>query len=227
MKIGTHNAKDYGAKQLTVEFQLPQTGSSYEWPDGFSEPIDLPTTQKCGSVKAVILFKGRSRNEIMRNISDFCGLFDGPQKVELDGYQGWYLGRLQKSTVAKTVNGTAYKLTIELDGYMVGEEEAVEATQGLPITRKGSRRRPCTVEITTPEDAQLVTLRGFAKEIAVKNLTAGVTVTISADGLVLENGNNKMQDVEMKAFPILEEETTLTWEPAAAAVVVRYIPAWM
>lgn len=228
MKIGKHDAKEYGAKQLKVVFTLPQDGAGYEWPDGFLMPVELPTTQKCGSVEIEILFRGETRNEIVKSISSFCGPLGATQKLELDGYEGTYIGRLKKTSMKKTASPRRYILTIELDGYMVGDEVTISAKKGTPIERKGSRKVPCTVKITPTKNIEKFIIHGFGSEIEIKNLTAGTPVIISSDGKATENERNKMQDVKMLSFPALEaEETTLSWEPDDVSVTVKYTPAWM
>ncbi len=228
MKIGNHDVKDYGAKQLLVEFIPPQNGAGYEWPDGFLAPVNLETTQKCGKAKITLYFRGENRDEINKAISEFCGLLTEPQNVELDGYTGYFYGYLVAATPAKTTSPRRYKLDIELDGYRIEDDVTETAQAGMRIKRKGTRKAPCSVTIVSESDTGEVTLSGFGSEIVVRNLKAGVPVTISADGLVLENGKNKMGDVKMLEFPALvAEETALAWTPENVTVSVRYTPAWL
>lgn len=229
MKIGEYDVSSCGATQLLVEFTPPQNGAGYEWPDGFLRPVDLPTTQKCGKAKITMYFRGENRDEIMKAISTVCGKLTKPQKVMLDGYTGYFFGYLVEAVPVKTTSPRRYKLEIEMDGYRIEDDVELAAQQGAVITRRGSRSAPCTVSIVSDSDTETVVLSGFGSDnILIRNLKAGVPVVISADGLVLENGKNKMEDVEMLEFPALtEEETVLEWTPARVAVSVRYTPAWL
>lgn len=229
MKIGEYDVSSCGATQLLVEFTPPQNGAGYEWPDGFLRPVDLPTTQKCGKAKITMYFRGRSRDEIMKAISTVCGKLTRPQKMKLDGYTGYFFGYLVAAAVVKTTSPRRYKLEIEMDGYRVEDEVEQIAQQGVAITRRGSRSVLCTVSIASDSDTETVVLSGFGSEnILIRNLKAGVPVVISSDGLVLEAGKNKMEDVTMLEFPALtEDETVLEWTPENVAVSVRYTPAWL
>lgn len=229
MKIGEYDVSSCGATQLLVEFTPPQNGAGYEWPDGFLHPVDLPTTQKCGKVKITMYFRGQSRDEIMKAISTVCGKLTRPQKIKLDGYTGYFFGYLVAAAVVKTTSPRRYKLEIEMDGYRVEDEVEQIAQQGVAITRRGSRSVLCTVSVVSDSDTETVVLSGFGSEnILIRNLKAGVPVVISSDGLVLEDGKNKMEDVTMLEFPALtEDETVLEWTPENVAVSVRYTPAWL
>ena len=74
MKIDGIDIRKYNAKQLTVDIQPPKIAIETEWIDGAPVPLEFETYIKAGTLKLSILFRGDSRNQIVRNVSEFMTL---------------------------------------------------------------------------------------------------------------------------------------------------------
>ena len=229
MKINDQDVRTYGARQLTVDFKPPEKTDEYEWPDLFLEPQRLQNTIKCGTCTVVLLLRGKNRQEIVRNADELLALLNGPADVVLDGYPGIYKAAACASDFERTIDRQAYRLTLELSGYMTGSPITTKATQGQAIHRMGTRPVPCDITIYTAEAVEELELSGMEAPITVHNLKAGDKITITGAGYVLDAAkNNRFADVDLLAFPaLLQTETVLTWTPASAEVSITYRPAWL
>lgn len=227
--------KEYGAKQLTVDFSPSTIEATYEWNAGARLPImvDRRTTFK----KAAILLKvtGDTRQEVNRRASHIHKLATGEKEYIFDGYKGWvFVGILDaEPTLKKTIDPHVYKMTLTATGYMRSaekvEEEINRTTQGY-IFVEGTRDTPITIEITPVVDLPSFTIRGVAERgITINNLTENVTIYIDGlTGLVTENGENKFNDVVMFEFPYLEPgEQLITFSESVCNVKIRYFPMWI
>lgn len=232
MKIGNIDTRKYKACQLKATFSPPTDGVAYEWPDRYLLPLNQTTTQRFGACQIEMGFKGNTRNEITRAISDVLGLLGEPVYLTLDGYKGKYYALLQKAKSEKTIAATYYKLSLEFAGFMTDTPVLMEYDSQTTATihRMGSRCMPCKIVLTATKDTEKFTLSGFGKhDIVVYRLSANVPVTIDgASGLATQAGTNKMPDIDMWEFPQMDAtEKTLTWTPADVKVGVEYTPAWL
>lgn len=233
MKINGRDTRTWGAVQLTVDLLPPDPGMSYRMEKGHLLPFVELEAEPLGQAKIGLYFRGTSRNDITRKISDVLGHLARPSELDLDGYKGTYYGILRKSTVRKTRSPNRYRLDLEFDGYMHDTPVAVKmpkgATEGT-VHRVGSRKMPCTLILMPEVDIPKAEIRGMGKHpITVENMTAGHTVIIDGKtGQITQDGADKAPDVTIWAMPAIKEpEAKLTWSPADLSVTVQYVPGWL
>lgn len=235
MLINGVPVKEYGAKQLTVDFTPSTQEKTYEWNAGARLPIMVEN--RATFKKATILLKvtGGSRQEINKNASHLHKLAAGETQYILDGYKGWvFVGVLESEpTLKKTIDPGVYKMTLQVKGYMRDEKQQ-EAdinrnTKGYVFV-EGTRDTPLMIEITPVIDLPEFSIYGVAKrEITIRNMTKDSTVYIDGlTGLVTENGQNKFNDVVMFEFPYLEPgEQIVSFSENVCNVKIRYYPMWI
>lgn len=233
MKINGEDIGRYKAKQLTVEFEPPQDGSGYEWPEGMLMPIESQTVQKCGKCTVVLLLRGENRNEITRNSSTLHGLcLPGPVELTLDGYKGTYTGFLKEFKPEKTITPKSYKVQAVFSGWMKDTPvklEYIGQTQAT-LHRVGSRPTACVLTIKPQTNIEKLTMKGWGNhDVTVENMTAGHAIVIDGKtGLITQDGENKAQDVTLWALPAMDEtQKTITWDNESCDIVVEYTPLWL
>ncbi len=232
MKVNGVDARKYDAKQLTVETQPPQTAVNYEWLTGALLPTEFETDITMGRLKLCMYFRGRDRNRLVRQMSEFMANFTGACDLELDGYKGTFRGFLAASDYEKKRVKNRYVLNLEFDGFFFDDEESVtfDGVRVGTFYPAGSRRSPCIVEVTARSGLTNYTISGFGDEdIVIKTLAAGKTAVIDGmTGLVTMDGVNVFDAVELWEFPSLEAgKTELSFSNPNARVTVRYRPMWI
>lgn len=233
MLVNGIDIRKYGAKQLTVDLQPPQISVNSEWVEGAPTPHEFDTEVQYGTCELTILFRGTSRNSIVRTLSEFLSLLTQRCRLNLDGYKGTYIGDLDSDSVKKTIVADRYILTVKFKGYMVDNEvtNVYRGVYGAKFTTLGTRDTPCIVEITPQANLQQLTIGGFGDDdIILTDLRAGHTVIINGErGTVTQDGENKFGDCDMWAFPVLKKdrENNITFSSDKCDVTIHYSPMWI
>lgn len=233
MKIDGIDIRKFNAKQLTVDIQPPKIAVENEWIDGAPVPLEFETFIKAGTLKLSILFRGDSRSQIVHNVSNFMALLTHGVVMQLDGYKGYYTGKLTDDSLSKTIVKTRYTVNLTFAGYMIDDE--IKNTYIDKDTAQfdvlGTRDAPCIVEITPTVDMSEYRIDGFGDDpIIIKNLEAGKKIIIDgAAGTATQDGVNKFADVDLWDFPKLThgQKYVLNFSSNKCVVVMRYNPMWI
>lgn len=235
MLINGVPVREYGAKQLTVDFSPSTQEQTYEWNAGARLPIMVESRATFKTVTILLKVTGSSRQEVVRRASHIHRLAAGQAEYILDGYKGWvFVGILKgEPTLKKTIDQTVYKLTLTATGYMrdekAQEEDLDRTTKGYMFV-EGTRDTPINMTITPIVDLTEFGIYGVAERgIVIKNLTKDTPIYIDGEtGTVTENGQNKFNDVVMFEFPHLEPgEQEITFSESVCNVHVKYFPMWL
>jgi len=70
MKIDSIDIRSFDAKQLTVDFEPPQTGVTVEMFDGALIPSESETYTPLSGLTVTVLFRGKDRDEVQKHVSD-------------------------------------------------------------------------------------------------------------------------------------------------------------
>lgn len=233
MKIDGIDIRKYNAKQLTVDIQPPKIAIETEWIDGAPVPLEFETFIKAGTLKLSILFRGNSRNQIVRNVSEFMALLTHGVLIQLDGYKGYYKGKLTDDGLSKTIVKTRYTVNLTFSGYMIDDEIKNTYTDRRTAQFEvlGTRDAPCVLEITPTVGMVEYCVDGFGDDpIIIQNLEAGKTIVIDGEsGTVTQDGKNKFGDVDLWDFPVLKRgrKYTVGFSSDKCIVVIRYHPMWI
>lgn len=233
MKIDGIDIRKYNAKQLTVDIQPPKIAIEMEWIDGSPVPLEFETFIKAGTLKLSILFRGNNRNQIVRNVSEFMALLTHGVLIQLDGYKGYYKGKLTDDGLSKTIVKTRYTVNLTFSGYMIDDEIKNTYTDKRTAQFEvlGTRDAPCVLEITPTVSMAEYRVDGFGDDpIILQNLEEGKTIIIDGEsGTVTQDGKNKFSDVDLWDFPVLKRgrKYTVGFSSDKCVVVIRYHPAWI
>lgn len=234
MKIADTDIRKFHAKQLTVEFQPPTTTVDKEMYEGALIPSENDTDTPLSSVKIDVYFRGESRDEIRRNVSEFATLLQKGVPLTLDGYRDRFMGYLKTNTVNKTITGRRYKATFDFDGYWFSEEVELhfDEVSEFSFDAEGTRCTPCTISMTALSYVEELKITGFSDEITISNINRGETVVIDGErGTVMLDGKNKFLDVTLWEFPFLTVGERKTHNIVVSSdrmmVTIRYKPMWI
>lgn len=231
MKVNGIDIRKYNARQLTVDVQPPSISNSYEWLTRAALPTEFETQIQLGHLKLSIYFRGKDRNEIIRNASDFLTHFAKSSKLELDGYKGTYIGFATSNSYVKKRVKDRYVVNVEFDGFFVDDDLSLifDGESSATFYKVGTRDTPCVVEVYAKSTLTNYTIAGLGEDIVVESLAAGKTVVINAkNGLVTIDGTNAFDKVDLWEFPVLKAgETALTFSDTNARVTIRYTPMWI
>lgn len=235
MLINGVPVKEYGAKQLTVDFSPSTQEQTYEWNAGARLPIMVDRRATFKTMTVLLKVTGSSRQEIVKRSSHLHRLAAGQAEYVLDGYKDWVFVGILKSepTLKKTIDRNVYKMTLTVTGYMrdAREQEAeINRVARGYIFVEGTRDAPVMMEITPIVNLPEFGIYGVAERgIVIKNLTKDTPIYIDGiTGLITENGQNKFNDVIMFEFPHLEPgEQLLTFSESVCNVKIRYFPMWL
>lgn len=232
MRVNGIDVRKYGAKLLTVEEQPPQMTLSKDWISRALLPTEYETDIPLGSLKLTIYFRASNRAELQRAVSRFMMLFRTSAVLdEIKNYKGKYKAYLTDDSLTKTLNLSKKILELSIDGYFFDDEETATfdgKTEGT-IYPEGSRRIPCTMEITAKSDLTDYTVTLNGEEYVVEELEEGKTLIIDGGtGTATIDGENAFGSVDMWQFPRLEpEENAVTFSSDQAAVTFRWTPIWI
>jgi phage-related protein len=230
MKINGVDAREFGAKQLNVSVSAVQATGKYELPDGAITAVALENTMPLGHIKVTLYFKAERKEQLGKNLARCVGEVSKQERarLELDGYDGMYIGFITTIQKEETISKERCKLQIELDGYFVGDmqELELEGAGEHEIYVEGTRKTPCILEVVAKKKLSEWKIEGFGEAISILELGKGETISINAeDGTVTKGGKDAFDSVEMWEMPTLSPGTmTIRLADENASVCIRYYP---
>ena len=235
MKIDETDIRTFSAKQLTVEYTPPSTTVSVDMFDGALIPSEGETYTPLSGVTVGVLFRGRTRNEVQRYVSDFNAMLQKGVALTLDGYERHFKGYMTGNTLSKTITKGRYTAEFTFTGYWFSEAVSLtwENVHEVIFEAAGNRWTPCKVTITATEYIEEMKINGFSDEIIIHTIPRGETVIIDGEkGFVTIDGKNKFGDVEgMMEFPFLktgkDKSHHLIFSDKNAIVTIEYNPMWL
>lgn len=235
MRIDETDIRTFNAKQLTVDYTLPSTVVSVDMFDGALIPSEGETYTPLSGVTVGILFKGRTRDEVQRYVSDFSAMLQKGVALTLDGYSRHFKGYMTGNTLSKTITKGKYTADFTFTGYWFSDtvSHTWENVNEVEFDVAGNRWSPCKLTITAIEYIEEMRINGFSDEIIIHTIPRGETVIIDGEkGFVTIDGKNKFADVEgMMEFPFLKtgenKSHHLIFSDKNAIVTIEYNPMWL
>lgn len=235
MKINDTDIRVFNAKQLAVGYEPPSTSVSVELFEGGLLPSETETYTPLSNIKVEIYFRGQTRNEIQRYVSDFNAALQKGVTLTLDGYERKFRGYMTTNTLSKTITKTRYTAEFSFTGYWFSELVTLkwQGVNEAKFEAAGNRWSPCKISITALEYVEVLKINGFSDELTVNIIPKGATVVIdSTKGFVTMDGANKFKDVSgMMEFPFLktgeEKEHHLIFSDKNILVTLEYNPMWL
>lgn len=234
MKIDNTDIRQFDAKQLTVDFVPPQTVVTVDMFDGALTPSESETYTPLSGVTVGILFRGNSRNEVQRHVSDFNAALQKGVVLTLDGYERYFKGYMTANSLNKTITKGRYTAEFTFTGYWFSDDVSIswQEQNEMIFEAIGNRWTPCKVTITALEYIEQMKINGFPDEITISTIPRGATVIIDGEtGFVTMDGENKFKDVYMLEFPYLKTGENrhhhLIFSDKNAIVTIQYKPMWL
>jgi len=232
MLINTIDISNFGAKQLKVDIQTSQLDNESEWLNKTLSPIFLENKIKFKDIKVELIFKGDSRDIILKNISNLMSKLTKEVDLKLDGYSNRYKCILTGNETVKTTSKKAYKKNLEFVGYEYSDEltETMNRITTKTINVLGNTKTPCIVEITPSVSIIDIVITGVSDgPMTIRNLTGGKKVVIDGEeGIVTVDGANKFDDTDMWEFPRLKAgSNTITVTRNNVDILIKYKPRFI
>jgi len=230
--MNTIDIKNFNAKQLKVDIQTSQLSNESEWINKTLSPIFLENKIKFKDIKVELIFKGDSRDIILKNISNLMSKLTKEVDLKLDGYSNRYKCILTGNETVKTVSKNAYKKNLEFIGYEYGNEiiETMNRITTKTINVSSNTETPAIVEVTPSIDIIDLTINGIADDpITIKNLKGSKKVLIDGEECkVTVDGVNKFGDTDMWEFPRLKPgANTITVSRNIIDINIKYKPRFI
>lgn len=235
MKINETDIRTFSAKQLTVRYNPPQTAVNMELFDGGLTPSESETYTPLSELKVKIYFRGQTRNEVQRYVSDFNAALQRGVVLTLDGYERKFKAYMTSNTLDEPIAKTRYSAEFTFSGYWFSDTVTLtwQDVHEAKFEAFGNRWMPCKLSITALEYIEILKINGFSDELTINVIPRGSTVVIdSTKGFVTMDGANKFKDVDgMMEFPFLktgeDKEHHLIFSDKNILVTLEYNPMWL
>lgn len=232
MKIDSIDIRSFDAKQLTVDFEPPQTGVTVEMFDGALIPSESETYTPLSGLTVTVLFRGKDRDEVQKHVSDFNAELQKGVVLTLDGYSRHFKAYMTGNSLSKTITKTRYTAEFKFTGYWFSDEVSLnwQGAYEAIFEAQGNRATPCRLTITATEYIEQLRINGLScGEIIIDTIPRGATVIIDGEtGFATMDGENKFKDVSLMEFPYLttgqEKEHHLIFSDNNALVTLQYKP---
>lgn len=235
MKIDDTDIREFSAKQLTVDYLPPQTVVNMDMYAGALIPSESETETPLSEMTVRVLFRGNTRNEIQRYVSEFNCLLQKGVTLTLDKYERRFKGYMIENTLDKTITQTRYIAGFTFIGYWFSNPVTLawQDSHEMLFETIGNRPTPCKLNITALKGIEQLKINGFEDELLIKDIPRGATVEINGEkGLLTMDGVNKFNDVEgMMEFPYLktgkDKKHHLIFSSKEIIVILEYKPIWL
>ena len=146
MQINNTDIRTFNAKQLKVSYTPPSTAVSVELFDGALTPSESETYTPLSELTVEIYFRGQTRNEIQRYVSNFNAMLQKGVILTLDGYERKFKAYMKGNTLNKTITGTRYKAEFTFTGYWFSDTVTLAWQEVHEAKFEVSREQVVTVQ---------------------------------------------------------------------------------
>jgi len=225
MLINNIDTTKYNAALLDYHIENSEIVTLEEWENNWLVPFRTGQFFKYVNINCEFEIDMMTENEAQKNISKLIKQAS-QATLKFDDLDFFYDGYLESHTKEKIIRG---KYIVNLNfKCSLGYEEAVtkNIANTSSITLNSTATTPVIIEIIPTENREIVNIKGFGEDIAIKNLTAGKKVIIDGEkGLITENGQNKWLDYDSWGFPKLEPGSNEI--ETDIPITIRYKPRWI
>lgn len=232
MLINGINISNFGAKQLTVDISTSDMVNNSEYNSNSLIPLFLDSEISFKTVEVSLLFKGTSRDEILKNISNLMSKLIGKVTLTLDGYTSLFDVVLSDNSTEKNESEFFYKKNLTFIGYEYKKEvtESMNRVTSKTINVAGNLKTPAIVEIIPSTVLSSIKIEGLAEDpIIINNLAANKTVIIDGElQKVTVDGINKYGETDMWDFPYLKSgSNTIKVDKNNCDINIKYKPRYI
>lgn len=186
-----------------------------------------------GSGKGVLtirlLFEGRDRNEVHKNISNFMAIDMKECTIKFKNISNYFNSSYMSHSIEDTEFDGYLFMELEMEYIEVGAEVTHNFVSQSTITAAGNLDANIQISVTSRINLVDCVISGVSDDpIKIKNLKANTPVIINGnDGLITEGGKNKFLDVELWEFPRLKPgRNTVAANKENITIEIKYKPRW-
>ncbi len=231
MQINDIDIKAFNAKQISATYDPPDLALNYEILSDTVSPVINEDETNFGALTLTICFYNKNRDEALRQISLFMMHVREPCDICIDNHKGTFRGFLKNVEYIKSASKKKYAIEIIFDGYFFDEKVTHTMTsQEMTINVAGSRKTPCTLQVTPTQDIAEFTIAGFTNtDIVLKDLKAGEEIEFDGSLCIInQNENRDFSKNIFYEFPHLSPgKTTIKISSLLAKVAFEYCPRWL
>lgn len=177
-----------------------------------------------------ILFQGRTRDIIDKNISNYSEETKKDFIFKFKDKSTYFKCKPASFNVEETGFNDMLYITAEYECIEFETEKIVSTSnKTITFTAGGNTEAPCIVELTPSADLIYITITGLSDEpITVKNLKGNKTLIIDSEkGTVELAGVNHYKDFDAWEFPRVKAgSNTVTINQAAVTMKIKYKAIW-
>lgn len=232
MLIDNVNISNFNAMQTNADIQNSSFSNESEWLKNSLTPIFLENYIGFKTIKLELYFRGNSRDETLKNISNLMSKLKKEVVLKLDQHSNYYKCILNNHEIVKTSIRFAYKLNLEFKGYEHGDEavELMSRITSKTINVVGNTETPAIIEIVPSIDTIDLILTGLGDNpITIKNLAMSKKIILDGEsGIVTQDGVNKFADTDLWNFPSLKPgSNTIKVSRNTVDITIKYKPRWI
>lgn len=210
----------YNAKLVDYDVGASSYDSGYFLPMNSIVPVKLPGIVGLRPIYVVLDFEGESDRDIALSISTFTAFVKNQADFLMpDGFH--YKCVYETASTPVKEADWIWRVEFKFYGYMHGDLETVEITDGQIVTIKGTHTAPARYTIV-PATSTTVSVNGIT--------VRGVTSTVTIDGMnatVTMDAINKFGDTDIVEFPKLPVGANKMYVTGDATVTLEYYPIYM
>lgn len=232
MLINDIDISIFNASQLKVDIQNSNINIEKDWFRNSPIPIEINSKVTFKPINVELYFKGKGREDILKNISDLIVLLKNKAKIKFDKFTNFYFCFLEESEIQKTISKDRYKLVLKFLGYEIGLGQTIDINQvkSKIVYSEGNINTPIILEITPIIDMVDLSIGGLTQDpLIIKNLKENKKIIIdSLEGTVLQEGENKFTDTDFWEFPFLVPGiNTLQVDKDTCNITIKYNPRYL
>lgn len=238
MLIGAWDIKEAGARQHRVSFENHSITNNSEWIKGDLLPTINKNTIGFQSIKTVLIIKGNSRKEILEKISQILAHCLESSELSLDGYANHYIVILKKYATEEASVNRWHLLTLEWEGYEVGDLITKEFGNqtSIVIENPGNIVAPMKISIHPTVGVSALIIKGISRniitdeeyDVVIRNTGTDEILLDGETGLITQNGALKSEDIDIWELPSLKSgKNTIELSHAGMKVTVLFRPRYM
>lgn len=219
IEINEIDIKNYGAKLLSYSVGATATTLSYFSGKNMLYPIITDTEIKPRPLSITLVFKGKSRFEVITNISNFAAQLLKKCEIYLpDSY--YYTCIMASISEATEVVETEHMVTYQFDAVRHLPMESETLTKSGIFICRSNIQTECIYEVATNQSTAIV------NGITIQN-AEGTTIIDGMKKTVTKNGANVYKNTDLISFPVLQAGVNQINISDNTSVKVSYYPTFV
>lgn len=232
IKIYNARLQNYSVSGTALTHNLSTVNTLLRMPFLFSSALGTRTLTITLTFKPTRLgsdSRGTSVIQKLRTAAENITLFEAEivgKIVEItlpDGYS--YTALVSAQSAATFDSSGEHDITYTFSAIRHKATEEVNVQPNGQIYCKSTTKTPCKIILTTTSKSEAVTICG----VVVNNVTEAAEIIVDGiDGIVTENGENKVLDTDLVDFPYLNPGyNTISCSDETAVIKVIYTPVYV